>query len=290
MRLLTPLLLLSLASAARAGTLELTTPLSLSISDGAASATATGGASDLSIYDSLGDFTGNGWSASVTLALPGTYNAGVITEPSPLSFGFTNVYLSCTFVGGCPGTLDVAFSFALQLDSGFGELAGMPMTSTISLNPYSLSAHSGTFTTQGSFTNSLSVASTYLRSFAVTAFGFGNATVGNSFTNAGVGTFGPAGNLGALTVSGDLRLTGLSNSTWLQFSSIDYTFNPQPSSVPEPGTLALAFLGVALLLTAIRRSSLRRAAPVRPAAAPVLPETLAGNAAARELPRNWTRD
>lgn len=296
MRLWNLLLLLSLVPAADAGTMTFLTPLNLQVTDGTTSNTVTGGPSDLSVSEF---FSGGatGWSGDLTLAIPGTYNSGFIQEPSPLSFGFTNLSFYCLHAGGCTDELDVNFSFALQLVSGFSELAGQPMTSMISLNSSYLGAATpnASVTLQGSFLNSLSVASNYLRSFALAGFGFGNNSVGSSFTNAGAGNFGPAGNLGVLNVSGNIRLTGFANDNEVMLHTVDYTFDG-PTAVPEPGTMALALLGIgacvwlirrrAIPAIALRRSSPRPAGPAILGAVPVPPGIRGGSGAAPEVPRN----
>lgn len=298
MRLWNLLLLLSIAPAANAGVISLTTPLSLSFTDGTTSSSITGTASDLSVTQWFNSTSGE-WSAQATLGIPGTYNSGSIQQPSPLTFGLSNLYFYCGQAGGCSDELDLNYSFGLQIDSGFSELAGQPMSSSVSLSGSYYSNPAGSVTLQGSFTNSLSVASTYLRSFALTAFGFGNTSLGSSFTNAGAGSFGPSGSLGEIIVSGNVRLTGLSSYTEVNLSNLDFTFDATPSSVPEPGTLALTLLGAIAcfwlvrrpaVVTALRRSSPRPVVPAPLAAASAPPGIPAGNAGAPEPRRNWTQD
>src|SRR5579883_3192641 len=297
MRAWMPLLILSLAPAAQAGMITLTTPLFLQVTDGIHPASTTGTASDVSITTPFNDAT-SGWQGNATLALPGSYSGGAIQMSSPLSFGLTNVFFAC--VGhspSCTDELDVNFSFAMQIVSGFDELASAPMSATISYSgtPSGVvpqNASFGSLTMQGTFTNSLSAVSNFFRSFALA----GNVSFGSTFTNAAGGSFGPSGHLGTLAVNGSLRLSGpVTNGGNVQLPDLNFAFDA-PAAVPEPGTLALLILGTGMCLwlirrraipaIALRRSSLRPAVPANLAAAPVLPGTRAGNGAVPEAPRS----
>jgi hypothetical protein len=288
------LLFLSVAPAAVAGTLEFISPLDLQITAGTASGSIIA-SNDLSITRSLYDVSGSGYSATATLILPGTFNAPLIQQASPFSFALTDITASCGNEAGCSGNLDFNFSFIVQFDSGFDELANQPMSPTISYAGFFSSITAiptlTDFRLQGSFTNTLNNVSSYFQSYAL----FGNGSFGTPLTATGLANFGSSGNLGTLAVNGNLRLTGLSKNANLAIQSVDYTFQPA-SAVPEPATVTFVLFGLTAGLLLVRRRwtpliaarifSPRPAGPECRAAAPGLPETLAGNDSVPALPRS----
>lgn len=292
------LLLLCVVPMVQAGTISLTTPLTLEFNDGTNSASVTGAASDVSVSRSFDFSSTSGWFGNGTLAIPGTYSGGGIDTPSPLGFQFSNLFVTCGMSGGCSNDLNANFSFAFQIVSGFDELAGQPMSSSISFDSFFGGSDNPTaaISIEGSFTDSLSVVSNYFRSFSYLGLGGNSSSRHSSFTNTGVGAFGPSGDLGSVTVSGGIRLSSFSQFTNVSLTNVQYSFQPTVSSVPEPGTMALALGGmVACLWLArrtsaaieLRKSSLPQVVPAHLAAATGRPGTPGGSAGAPEVPHNW---